>query len=152
MPDMPPRPLPPGIAIRQYRHSEDYTSVYQVWKSVGEGIHISFSDSPEELEKLVTKSPGLFFLAVDGDKVIGTVMGGFDGRRGLVYHLAVLPEYQNRNIGSYLLNRVEEALFEVGCRKVYLFILPENMDRAGFYQNLGYEQMDVVPFTKVLGD
>lgn len=152
MVEVPPKPLPPGIAIRLYRHPEDYASVYQVWESVGEGIHISFSDSPEELEKLVTKCPGLFFLAVDGDSVVGTVMGGFDGRRGLVYHLAVLPEYQNRHIGSYLLNQVEEALYEHGCRKVYLFIVPENMDRAGFYRRLGYDQMDVVPFTKVLGE
>jgi N-acetylglutamate synthase len=146
-----PNSLPTGIDIRLYRHPEDYASVYQVWEAAGEGIHISFSDSPEELEKLVIKSPGLFFLAVDGDRVIGTVMGGFDGRRGLVYHLAVLQEYQNRQIGSYLLNRVEKALYEHGCRKVYLFIVPENMNRAGFYQRMGYEQMDVVPFSKVLG-
>jgi N-acetylglutamate synthase len=144
--------LPPDIEIRLYQHSEDYSAVYSVWESVGDGIHISFSDSPEELEKLVTRSAGLFFLAIDHGKVIGTVMGGFDGRRGLVYHLAVLPEYQNRHIGSFLLQRVEEELYAQGCRKVYLFIVPENMNKAGFYQNLGYEQMSVIPFAKVLGN
>jgi ribosomal protein S18 acetylase RimI-like enzyme len=144
--------LPPDMEIRLYRHPEDYSAVYHVWESAGEGIHISFSDKPEELEKLVQRNPGLFFLALDQGKVIGTVMGGFDGRRGLIYHLAVLPEYQNRHIGSFLLNRVEEELYAQGCRKIYLFIVPENMNRAGFYRNLGYEQMDVIPFTKVLGN
>lgn len=146
-----PLTLPPEIDIRLYRHPEDYAAVYHVWESVGEGIHISFSDSPDELEKLVQRNAGLFFLAVEKSKVIGTIMGGFDGRRGLIYHLAVLPEYQNRHIGSFLLARVEEELYNQGCRKIYLFIVPENMDIAGFYQNLGYEQMTVVPFTKVLG-
>jgi ribosomal protein S18 acetylase RimI-like enzyme len=144
--------LPPGIELRRYCHPDDYVSVVKVWESVGEGIHISFSDSPEELEKLVNRSPGLFFLAVDQGKIIGTVMAGFDGRRGLIYHLAVLPEYQNRHIGSVLLNQVEKSLNELGCRKIYLFVLPVNMNTAGFYRQLGYEQMDVVPFTKILAN
>jgi ribosomal protein S18 acetylase RimI-like enzyme len=144
--------LPPGIELRQYRHPDDYESVIHVWESVGDGIHVSFSDTPEELEKLVTRSPGLFFLAVDQGKVIGTVMGGFDGRRGLIYHLAVLPEYQNRHIGSVLVRQVEQSLNELGCRKIYLFIIPDNMNAAGFYRQLGYEQMDVVPFTKIMGN
>lgn len=143
-------PPPPGIEIRQYNHAEDYPHVLSIWKSVGDGIHVSFSDEPEELEKLIRISPGLFFLAVDRGKIIGTVMGGFDGRRGLIYHLAVLPEYQNRHIGLYLMNLVENKLYDIGCRKIYLFIVPENLDRAGFYQNLGYEQMAAIPFTKIL--
>ncbi len=143
-------PPPPGIGIRQYDHAVDYTDVLTIWKSVGDGIHVSFSDKPEELEKLIQISPELFFLAIDNGKIIGTVMGGFDGRRGLIYHLAVLPEYQNRHIGSYLMNLVENKLYERGCRKIYLFIVPENLDRAGFYQKLGYEQMAAIPFTKIL--
>lgn len=139
-----------NIRLREYQHPEDYLSVYSVWRSVGKGIHISFSDQFEELEKLVQKSPGLFFVAEDDDRIIGTVMGGFDGRRGLIYHLAVLPEYQNLHIGTRLLTRVEEALYMAGCIKIYLFIVPENMDRADFYEKRGYQQMDVVPFTKVL--
>jgi len=139
-----------NILIREYHHPMDYQSVFSVWGSVGKGIHISFSDQFEELEKLVLKSPGLFFVAEDGDQIIGTVMGGFDGRRGLIYHLAVLPEYQNLHIGTRLLARVEEALYQAGCIKIYLFIVPENMDRADFYEKRGYQQMDVVPFTKIL--
>ncbi len=143
-------PAPPGIEIRQYNHAEDYPAVLNIWNSVGDGIHVSFSDKPDELEKLLRISPGLFFLAIDHGTIIGTIMGGFDGRRGLIYHLAVLPEYQNRHIGSYLMNCVENTLYEKGCRKIYLFIVPENLNRAGFYKNLGYEQIAAVPFTKIL--
>ena len=143
------QPPPPGIEIRQYNHAEDYTDVLKIWNSVGDGIHVSFSDKPEELEKLLRVSPGLFFLAIENGKIIGTVMGGFDGRRGLIYHLAVVPEYQNRHIGSFLMNYVENALYDRGCRKIYLFIVPENLNISSFYQNLGYEQMAAVPFTKI---
>ncbi|NMB54913.1 MAG: GNAT family N-acetyltransferase [Leptolinea sp.] len=138
------------IHIRNYRHPDDYQAVYAVWESAGKGIHIAASDSLEEIGKLVKKSPGLFFVAELEGRIIGTVMGGFDGRRGLIYHLAVHPEYQNKHIGSRLLLQVEEALYNIGCTKVYLFLVPENIQQAGFYRKLNYEQMDVVPFTKYL--
>jgi len=141
---------PPGIDIRPYNHTEDYKTVLKIWNSVGNGIHVSFSDEPAELEKLLRVSPGLFFLAIHRGNIIGTIMGGFDGRRGLIYHLAVLPEYQNRHIGSYLMNYLENELYKRGCRKIYLFIVPENIKTADFYQKLGYEQMSAIPFTKIL--
>jgi ribosomal protein S18 acetylase RimI-like enzyme len=139
-----------NISIRNYRHPDDYQAAYAVWGSAGKGIHIAASDSLDEIGKLVMKSPGLFFVAESEGRIIGTVMGGFDGRRGLIYHLAVLPEYQKKHIGSRLLRRVEEALFSIGCTKVYLFLVPENMQQAGFYRKWDYEQMDVIPFTKYL--
>jgi len=138
------------ILIREYRHPEDYSEVYRLWTSVGEGIHVSFSDQMEEIERLIQKSPGLFFVAERKNEIIGTVMGGFDGRRGLIYHLAVLPKYQKRHLGSELLSRVESELLKTGCSKVYLFVVPENIKTAEFYKHNGYEQMNVIPFTKYL--
>jgi ribosomal protein S18 acetylase RimI-like enzyme len=137
-----------SVQIREYRHPIDYQGAYHVWEASGKGIHISFSDSIDEIQKLVEKSPGLFFVAEIDDRIIGTVMGGFDGRRGLIYHLAVLPEFRSRNIGSNLLKRVEEELVKAGCKKVYLFIVPENCELSEYYLERGYEKMDVIPFTK----
>lgn len=139
-----------NVLIRNYQHPADYQAAHKVWESVGKGIHITFSDTIDEIEKLVTKSPGLFFVAEVDQRIIGTVMGGFDGRRGLIYHLAVLPEFQKQHIGSTLLHQVEEALHQAGCTKVYLFIVPENLELADFYYQYGYEKMDAVPFTKYL--
>ncbi len=138
------------ILIRNYVHPTDYQAVFHVWQSAGKGIHITASDNMDEIEKLVKKSPGLFFVAEVDKKIIGTVMGGFDGRRGLIYHLAIHPDYQKQKIGTQLLTRVEETLHSLGCTKVYLFVLPENMELANFYFQKGYQKMEVVPFTKYL--
>jgi ribosomal protein S18 acetylase RimI-like enzyme len=138
------------VHLRIYQHPSDYEGAFRIWQSAGKGIHITFSDTIDEIEKLVKRSPGLFFVAEIDGKIVGTVMGGFDGRRGLIYHLAVHPDYQNKHIGTQLLKRVEEALASVGCTKVYLFIVPENINLAGYYKKMDYEQMDVIPFTKYL--
>jgi ribosomal protein S18 acetylase RimI-like enzyme len=138
------------ILIRNYRHPDDYSAVYQIWKIAGKGIHITTSDTPDEIEKLTKISPGLFFVAEYYRKIIGTVMGGFDGRRGLIYHLAVSPEFRNQHIGSRLMQTVENQLQILGCKKVYLFIAPENQDIFDYYQKQGYEKMTAIPFTKYL--
>ncbi len=138
------------IKIRTYHHPADYPAVYKVWKSAGPGIHIAFSDEEAEIEKLVKRNPGLFFLAEIDGRVIGTVMGGFDGRRGLIYHLAVLPEFRNLRIGSTLLSCLEDALRKAGCAKIYLFVVNENSDLSDYYEQRGYQKMDVIPLTKVL--
>jgi ribosomal protein S18 acetylase RimI-like enzyme len=139
-----------SVKIRKYRHPADYQAAYHVWETAGKGIRISFSDHIDEIQKLVDKSPGLFFVAESNGQIIGTVMGGFDGRRGLIYHLAVMPNFRNRQVGSILLNRVEEELAKAGCSKIYLFVAPENIELSGYYLQRGYEKMDVIPFTKIL--
>ncbi len=139
-----------NVTIRLYQHPVDYQAARLVWESAGKGIHITFSDNIDEIGKLVDRSPGLFFVAELEGKIIGTVMGGFDGRRGLIYHLAVMPEFRHQQIGTHLMKKVESELFRKGCTKVYLFILPDNMELANFYRNMKYEQMAVVPFTKYL--
>jgi ribosomal protein S18 acetylase RimI-like enzyme len=140
------------VIIRNYNHAEDFNAVNQVWVNAGKGIHITHSDSQTEIEKLIQKSPGLFFVAEYNNQVIGTAIGGFDGRRGLIYHLAVLPAFQNHQIGSILLQTVEKQLHDIGCTKVYLFILPDNLDLSDFYNKRGYQKMVAIPFTKVLED
>jgi ribosomal protein S18 acetylase RimI-like enzyme len=140
------------LFIRIYKHPADYAAVYSVWEKTGKGIRITRSDKMTEIEKLIHNSPGLFFVAEINHQIVGTVMGGFDGRRGLIYHLAVLPEFQKHQIGSKLLQKVEKELIEKGCIKVYLFITPENIDLTEFYNKHGYQRMDVIPLTKYLGE
>ncbi len=77
------------INIREFRYPEDYPAVYALWQNAGPGIHVRRSDEPEEIARKLERDPDLFLFAeVDGE-VIGSVLGGFDGRRGMMYHLAV---------------------------------------------------------------
>ena len=48
------------------------------------------------IEKKVAFSDGLFFVALDDQAVIGTVMAGYDGHRGWIYSIAVSPNYRQR--------------------------------------------------------
>ena len=75
------------------------------------------SDTPAEIEKKLTRDPDLFLVAEHDNKIIGTVIGGFDGRRGLLYHLAVDGSFRGQGIGTLLLSEVESRLRLKGCRR-----------------------------------
>jgi ribosomal protein S18 acetylase RimI-like enzyme len=82
---------------------------------------------------------GLLFVAVAGGKVVGSIMAGYDGHRGWIYSLAVLPDFRRRGLGSRLVQHAEEQLRLLGCPKINLQIMNGNEEVESFYRKLGYE-------------
>ncbi len=77
----------------------------------------------------------------DDGRVIGVIMGAWDGRRGWIHHLAVDDAYRNRGVGTALVNAVEERLRAMGCLKVNLLVRRENQAAIRLYRRLGYDDM-----------
>ena len=80
----------------------------------------------------------------------GTVMGGYDGHRGWVYSLAVVPEVRRRGVGTALMRHVERELAVRGCPKVNLQVLASNAATVAFYEKLGYSVEERVSMGKLL--
>jgi ribosomal protein S18 acetylase RimI-like enzyme len=136
--------------VRQFHFPEDYTAAIHLWENGGSGVHLSPSDSPEETEKKLAHDPDLFLVAEEGGKLVGTVIGGFDGRRGLVYHLVVDPEFRQRGLGTYLMDELESRLRKKGCIRCYLLVTPENEYAMRFYETRGWERMQILTYAKNL--
>ena len=128
----------------------DLEAVLDLWRAAGPGIHLGRSDSPDEIRKKLSRDPDLFLVAEDQGRIIGAVMGGYDGRRGLVYHLAVLPEERRRGLGSRLMAELELRLRAKGCVKYYLLVTPDNPQVLEFYRRLGWSVMDMTLMGKEL--
>lgn len=129
--------------IRAFRFPEDYDAALRLWSSAGEGVSTGRSDTKEEIAKKVARDSDLFLVAEKEGRIIGTVIGGFDGRRGLVYHLAVAPEERTRGLGGSLMEEVERRLREMGCLRSYLLVTNENTAAMRFYRKRGWEEMDL---------
>ncbi|MCD6234264.1 MAG: GNAT family N-acetyltransferase [Candidatus Marinimicrobia bacterium] len=136
------------FTIRTYRIS-DYEAVQNLWKAAG--LYLSLSDTREELHRMLDKHPELFLIAEQKGILVGTVLGSFDGRRGYIHHLAVLPEYQHRGIGTFLLKTLEEKYRSMDVVKIHLFIETENAEVESYYQKLGwYRRDDLIMMSKTL--
>ena len=137
--------------IREFVFSTDYRKVLELWQNAGTGIQLSISDQPEEIQKKITRDPDLFLVAEEGGSLIGTVLGGFDGRRGMVYHLAVPPELRRQGIATELMDELETRLRAKGCLKYYLLVTKDNQAALDFYASQGSEMMPLFVLGKVLG-
>ena len=132
------------MRIREFEFPSDYDPVIELWQSIEKGVHLGRSDSLTEIEKKVRRDPDLFLIAELDGEIIGAVMGGFDGRRGLIYHLAVASAYRGQGIGSGLMNEVESRLRAKGCLKCYLLVTLDNIEVADYYTQGGWQAMDQV--------
>jgi ribosomal protein S18 acetylase RimI-like enzyme len=123
--------------IRKFAKA-DRSELAELWQRVFayEAPH----NAPEfAIEKKLAVDDGLLFVAEIEGKVVGSIMAGYDGHRGWLYSLAVLPEYRRRGLGSRLVQHAEEHLKALGCPKINLQILKGNEAVESFYQKLGYE-------------
>lgn len=131
-----------SVSIREFRYPQDYPRALQLWNEVGEGVRVGPSDTSAEIEKKLKRDPDLFLVAEAAGELVGTVIGGFDGRRGHVYHLAVAPGYRRQRVGSRLMSELETRLRAKGCIRCYLLVRPGNEGARQHYEHLGWREMD----------
>ena len=142
--------LPANLSLREFQFSTDFSQVINLWQNAGPGIHLRRSDERNEILKKLRRDPDLFLVAEINGEIIGTVLGGFDGRRGMVYHLAVVDRFRKKGIGALLMDELEKRMKQKGCIRSYLLVTSDNLDAIRFYTSRGWEQMDILTFGKDL--
>jgi ribosomal protein S18 acetylase RimI-like enzyme len=133
-----------AICLREFRYPDDYPAARLLWEKAGPGIHIRQSDEPAEIQKKLQRDPDLFLVAESGNRLVGTIIGGFDGRRGMIYHLAVQANFRQNGVGSLLMEEVERRLKAKGCLKCYLMVTVDNDHAMHFYETRHWERMDSI--------
>jgi ribosomal protein S18 acetylase RimI-like enzyme len=109
----------------------------------------STTDDASGLEGLLERSPDALILAVDDDAIVGTVVAGWDGWRGALYRLAVLPSYRRRGIATALVSEAERMLRVQGVRRMHLIASRAGGETAeSFWISTRYEPTDQVRFVK----
>jgi ribosomal protein S18 acetylase RimI-like enzyme len=142
--------LPDNLVLREFQFPTDYSQIITLWQNAGPGIHLRRSDESEEIAKKIQRDPDLFLVAEIDGLIIGSVLGGFDGRRGMVYHLAINDTYRKKGVGTVLMNELESRMKQKGCIRSYLLVTRDNMDAIHFYESQGWEQMDLLTYGKDL--
>ena len=102
------------------------------------------SDTLMEIRKKVTSDPELFPVAEVNGAIVGSVVVGFDGWRGLIYHLAVATPFRSQSLGLRLMNEVETGLQAKGCLKCYLMVTVDNPEAGKYYEQRAWYETDTV--------
>lgn len=125
---------------------QDIDVMLEFWRNIpGLGDDIEAS-----LRIFLERNPSTCLVLKIRERLIGTALGGFDGRRGYIYHLAVHPEYQGQGYGKALFNYVTRELKVLGAAKIHLFVFNDNHEAISFYQSQGGKQrQDIQVFSWV---
>jgi ribosomal protein S18 acetylase RimI-like enzyme len=136
------------MKIRKFE-IDDYPIVRDLWQTAG--LILRPGDELEDVKLKLQRDPDLFLVAEQDNRIVGSVMGGWDGRRGWIYHLAVKPEHQRKGIGVGLVREVEKRLVAKGAKKINAQVYKSNERSSAFFKAIGYEaQPDLIMIGKQL--
>jgi len=121
----------------------DYDRILELWNSTEQSKRAlnPVDDSREGIERYLRRNPATCFLACpeeDPRQVIGVILTGHDGRRAIIPHLCVHPEYRRHGIAGMLLGKAEEALRAEGITKIFGLVFKDNEAANAFLENQGY--------------
>ena len=132
---------------------EDIPAALTLWQGMP-GIGLRAADSPSALARFLRRNPGTNFVAVtDAGQLVGVSLGGHDGRRGYLHHVAVSPALRKQGLGRRLVDACLAALKAEGIEKVNLWVKAGNSDGLAFWNHVGgRERTDVVTVSIILSD
>ena len=116
---------------------EDYEAAYDLWIKCGNGLNDK-DDSREGIEKYLKRNPNTSYVAVLDEKVVGVILCGHDGRRGIIQHACVSPDCRRKGIGKKLVDLALDALEEEGINKVLLVTFKKNEGGNAFWESQGF--------------
>ncbi|HEX4790185.1 MAG TPA: GNAT family N-acetyltransferase [Actinospica sp.] len=119
---------------------DEAAAVLAFWAGAAEGT--SISDDPAGVRTLIERDPRALILAVDGDRIVGTVIAGFDGWRCHLYRLAVVPDRRREGIGGALLDAAHARFAELGGRRADAMVLERNETGQRAWSAAGYVRED----------
>jgi N-acetylglutamate synthase len=120
------------VVVRPFAPS-DYPAARKLWQATP-GVGLSEADEGVPIAQFLSRNPGLSFVAYDGDDLVGTILCGHDGRRGLIHHLVTAESHRRRGLGRQLLRSGLEELRGEGIDKCHLLMFQSNLDGRAFWR------------------
>ena len=138
-----------SLLIRPFQEGdkEALVSLWDICK-----LTVPWNNPYEDIARKLKVQAELFFVGYMEDKLIGSIMAGYDGHRGYINYFAVHPDFQARGYGKQLMDNVEKGLRELGCPKINLQIREGDDKVFSYYQKLGFVEEKRIIMGKKLED
>ena len=135
------------MLIRAFDEADTET-VVALWEQCG--LLRPWNDPRKDIARKLGVQRELFLVGTVDERIVATVMAGYDGHRGWVNYLAVDPGQRGAGHGRAIMAEVERLLEARGCPKLSLLVRSDNEQALGFYRELGYDVDPVIALGKRL--
>ncbi len=124
----------------------DYDDVRALWLTIrGFGIR-TLDDSPADIHRFILRNPTTSVVARVGNRIVGSILCGSDGRQGALYHVCVAEEYRRRGIGTSMVGYCMQQLKLMGINKVSLIAFTRNDAGNAFWNQIGWTRKSDVNY------
>ncbi len=132
---------------------DDYEEVYALWMSIRGFAMRSLDDSRDGVARFLKRNPDTSVVAVADGKIVGSILCGYDGRRGCLYHVCVREDYRRQGIGKAMVVYCMKALEKEAISKVSLIAFTQNDIGNAFWKEIGWtKREDLNYYDFVLND
>jgi ribosomal protein S18 acetylase RimI-like enzyme len=135
------------LEIRPFT-AADTGAVIDVWLRCGL-LHPG-NDPGKDIQRKLKVRPDLFLVGMIGATIVSTIMIGYEGHRGWINYLGVLPGHRRRGHARRMMEEAERLLRLEGCPKINLQVRNGNEAARLFYEGIGYSDSDTLGLGKRL--
>ncbi|MCP4703765.1 MAG: GNAT family N-acetyltransferase [candidate division Zixibacteria bacterium] len=122
----------------------DYKEMTRLWQISGLPYRANGRDSSEAMAVEFKRMETCFLGMFDGDKMIGTIIGSSDGRKGWINRLAIDPDYRGQKLASRLIKECEDFLHDLGLEVIACLIEDVNTPSLSAFEKSGYKISDEI--------
>lgn len=132
----------------EYRNlqPEHYDDIIRVWTEAGLHVRPNGRDSRKHIQVEMQRNPHYLLGAFDGARLVGVVIGSYDGRRGCLNRLAVDSDYRHHGIAQELVRICEERLRADGAMIIYGLVESTNIPSQTLFKKMGYVHHDTIMY------
>jgi ribosomal protein S18 acetylase RimI-like enzyme len=121
----------------------DVDGVLGVWERA-RSVAARTPDTPESVRQLLERDPGALLVAEEDGELVGALIAGWDGWRGNVYRLAVLPSHRRQGVAAALVDAGHDRLRDLGARRVTALVGGDEGAAHKLWRALGYQRDEFV--------
>jgi N-acetylglutamate synthase len=129
----------PSFEIREMR-PDDYRALIDLWEETGLAYRPRGRDSKKRIVKELGTPMAIFLVAQADGRLVGSLLGTTDGRKGWINRLAVHPGWQRNGVGLALIKEMERRFDERGILVFCALIQGDNDSSIAFFRTAGYEE------------
>ena len=124
------------VVIRVAR-AEDIEAALAVWADARSAAATT-PDDAAGVARLIEHTPDALLVAECDGRLVGALVAGWDGWRGNMYRLAVLPAHRRRGIARRLVEAGHERLRAKGARRVTALVAHAEEEATALWRATGY--------------